>query len=218
MSTHVKVAEQFPHVIQHPEDMPTFITEAQYRPIACLLILYKILTARIANRIYNHVKSNGILAEQQKECRRKHTGRKEQLVIESVVLRQAHKEHRNLRMVYIDYQKAHLTLGLSKHYSTHNLQVRGLRQFYSKQSGSELHSAVCVVNKKSTPPNLNNVQLSLQIESHQGNIASWTQKALHGRHANDVSQQHVDKVVSNYWLTEGSLFAETEGFMMAIQY
>ena len=38
-----------------------------------------------------------------------------------------------------------------------------------------------------------------------------------GRHPNEMSQDHVDMEASNYWLISGVLFAETEGFMMAIQ-
>jgi len=45
----------------------------------------------------------------------------------------------------------------------------------------------------------------------------WSQKALHGRHPYDPSQQHVDIEASNKWLTNVDLFAETEGFLTAIQ-
>ena len=44
-----------------------------------------------------------------------------------------------------------------------------------------------------------------------------SQKALHGRHPYDLSQQHVDIEASNKWLTNADLFAETEGFLAAIQ-
>jgi hypothetical protein len=45
----------------------------------------------------------------------------------------------------------------------------------------------------------------------------WSQKALHGRHPHDLSQQHVDIEASNKWLTSADLFADTEGFLTAIQ-
>jgi hypothetical protein len=45
----------------------------------------------------------------------------------------------------------------------------------------------------------------------------WSQKALHGRHPHDLSQEHVDIEASNKWLTNADLFAETEGFLTAIQ-
>jgi len=45
----------------------------------------------------------------------------------------------------------------------------------------------------------------------------WSQKALHCRHPYDLSQQYVDIEASNKWLTNADLFAETEGFLIAIQ-
>jgi len=42
-------------------------------------------------------------------------------------------------------------------------------------------------------------------------------KALYGRHPYDLSQQYVDREASNKWLTNADLFAETEGFLTAIQ-
>jgi len=40
---------------------------------------------------------------------------------------------------------------------------------------------------------------------------------LHGRHPYDFSQQYVDIEASNKWLTNADLFAETDGFLTAIQ-
>ena len=40
---------------------------------------------------------------------------------------------------------------------------------------------------------------------------------MHGRHPYDISQQYVDIEASKKWLTNADLFAETEGFLTAIQ-
>jgi ribosomal protein L37E len=40
---------------------------------------------------------------------------------------------------------------------------------------------------------------------------------LHERHPHDLSRQYVDVEASNKWLTSADLFAETEGFLTAIQ-
>ena len=40
---------------------------------------------------------------------------------------------------------------------------------------------------------------------------------MHGRHPYDLSPQYVDIEASNKWLTKADLFAETEGFLTAIQ-
>jgi hypothetical protein len=43
------------------------------------------------------------------------------------------------------------------------------------------------------------------------------QKPLHGRYPHDLGQKHVDTEASSKWLTSADLFAETEGFLTAIQ-
>ena len=45
----------------------------------------------------------------------------------------------------------------------------------------------------------------------------WSQKALHGRHPYDLSQQFVDIEASNKWLKSADLSAQTEGCLTAIQ-
>ena len=79
---------------------------SKYRPITCLCTIYKIYTACIAEKIYKHLDANKLLAEEQKGCIKNSQGCKEQLVTDSVVLKQAHKENRNLYIAYIDYRKA----------------------------------------------------------------------------------------------------------------
>jgi len=79
---------------------------SQYRPITCLFTIYKIYTARIAEKVYKHLDANKFLAEEQKGCIKNSQGCKEQLIIDSVVLEQAHKDNRNLYIAYIDYRKA----------------------------------------------------------------------------------------------------------------
>lgn len=107
--------------IAHPERLPTFLTEgktfikpknnetnnpANYRPITCLPTLYKIITSVITNSIYDHLIEQNILTDEQKGCRKNSRGCKEQLIMDSVVLQQAFKEHRNLHTCFVDYKKA----------------------------------------------------------------------------------------------------------------
>ncbi|XP_075975709.1 uncharacterized protein LOC142976307 [Anticarsia gemmatalis] len=109
--------------IQNPNTMPSYLTlgktfmipkdlddlsnPAKYRPITCLQTLYKIITSCVSEVIYQHIDSNNILAEQQKGCRRFSQGCKEQLIIDSVVLKQVQKTKSNLFSMYIDYKKAY---------------------------------------------------------------------------------------------------------------
>jgi hypothetical protein len=80
-------------LLQHPEDIPKFLTKgntylipkdnntsnlSKYRPITCLVILYKLITAIITRRIYNHLHANKISTEEQKGCYKGSRGCKDQ--------------------------------------------------------------------------------------------------------------------------------------------
>jgi hypothetical protein len=78
---------------------------SKYRPITCLCTIYKIYTACIAEKIYKHLETNKLLAEEQKGCIKNSQGCKEQLIIDLVVLEQVHIYNHNLYTAYIDYHK-----------------------------------------------------------------------------------------------------------------
>ena len=64
------------------------------------LQIYKIYTACTAEKIYKHLETNKLLTEEQKRCIKNSQGCKEQLIIDSVVLEQAHKYYQNLYTAY----------------------------------------------------------------------------------------------------------------------
>ncbi|XP_064074799.1 uncharacterized protein LOC135194103 [Vanessa tameamea] len=118
---HEKLAKKCTELIKGEAQLPDFLAKgithmlpksadtsspSQYRPITCLPTLYKLITSCISNKINSHIESNNILAEEQKGCRQGHRGCKEQLIIDSTILKQAHKHNRNLHVTYIDYKKA----------------------------------------------------------------------------------------------------------------
>ena len=90
----------------------------------------------------------------------------------------------------------------------------------NKQVTSPLHAAVVKADDRYTPLDLvraNENELATDEEYNNKGKRQWSQKALHGRHPCDLSQQYVDIKASNKWLTNADLFAETEGFLTAIQ-
>ena len=92
--------------------------------------------------------------------------------------------------------------------------------FLNKQVTSSLHAAVVKADDRCTPLDLvraNADELATDEEYNNKVKRQWSQKALHGRHLYDLSQQYVDIEASNKWLTSADLFAETEGFLTAIQ-
>jgi len=120
-ATHSYLAHHFNQFMEGAENIPDFLVQGityllpksqdsqdpfKYRPITCLCTMYKIYTACIDEKIYKHVDANKLLAEEQKGCIKNSQGCKEQLIIDSVVLEQAHKDNRNLYIAYIDCRKA----------------------------------------------------------------------------------------------------------------
>jgi len=60
----------------------------------------------MAEKICKHLDTDELLAEEQKGCIQNSQGCKEQLIIDSVVLEQVHKDNRNLYTAYSDYRRA----------------------------------------------------------------------------------------------------------------
>ena len=98
---HQRMAEQLQHCInnhQTPEWMTTGRTAliqkdkskgnvaSNYRPITCLPIMGKLLTGIISERLYNYLEETDTIPKQQKSCRRKCKGTKDQLLIDKMVM------------------------------------------------------------------------------------------------------------------------------------
>ena len=80
---------------------------SNYRPIACLLLMWKLLTSMCADKMYDHLSRNMLLPDEQKGCRKKSRGTKDQLLIDKVIMHHCHMHQRNLAMAWIDYKKAY---------------------------------------------------------------------------------------------------------------
>ena len=78
-----------------------------YRPIACLPLMWKLLTGIFAEKIYDHLHANRALPDEQKGCRKRSRGTKDQLLIDKAVLKEARLKKRCLAMAWIDYRKAY---------------------------------------------------------------------------------------------------------------
>ncbi|HEY6435395.1 MAG TPA: hypothetical protein VIY47_02315, partial [Ignavibacteriaceae bacterium] len=93
-------------------------------------------------------------------------------------------------------------------------QIKNLKNYFiSKSSTSSLHKAIVNTDDKLSPLNLSN-RSNVNELTPIHHVATWKQKSLHGRFANSLS--NADRSSTN-WLENGLLYAETEGFMFAIQ-
>ena len=78
-----------------------------YRPITCLLIIWKILTVQIREEIYYLLTSHGLFPEEQKRCRKGSRGTAELLYIDQHILNESKCRQKNLAMVSIDNKKTY---------------------------------------------------------------------------------------------------------------
>ena len=120
-STHAQLAINFSNVMKDPKLAPKWFCQGityllpkssntenpkNYRPITCLSRLYKLLTSILAERTCKHMEKQDIFPIEQKGCRRGSYGTKDQLLINKMILENAHTKHRNLSTAWIDYKKA----------------------------------------------------------------------------------------------------------------
>ena len=80
---------------------------SNYRPIACLPLMWKLLSGIFADRVYTHLLDNQLLPEEQKGCRKSSRGTKDQLLIDKAVLKESKKLKKDVAMSWIDYKKAY---------------------------------------------------------------------------------------------------------------
>ena len=78
-----------------------------YRAISCLPLMWKLMTGTIAESIYSFLDVNDKRSVEQKGCRKKSRGAKDQLLIDRMILCDCRKRHANLGMAWIDYKKAY---------------------------------------------------------------------------------------------------------------
>ena len=78
-----------------------------YRPITCLPMMWKILTAQIREEIYYSLTIHGFFPEEQKGCCKGSRGTAELLYIDQHILNESKTRRKNLAMAWIDYKKVY---------------------------------------------------------------------------------------------------------------
>ena len=84
----------------HKETVPKI-----YRPITCVPIMWKILTAQIRAEIYCLLTGRGLFPVEQKGCRKGSCGIAELIYIDQNILNESLTRRKNLAMAWIDYKK-----------------------------------------------------------------------------------------------------------------
>ena len=80
---------------------------ANFRPITCLPLLWKLLTGILAEELYEHLEQANILPREQKGCRKGNRGTKDQLLFDKMIVKNCKKRLTSLTVAWIDYRKAY---------------------------------------------------------------------------------------------------------------
>ena len=95
-SCYQKIADQMEKILNDEDELPEWMTSGRtvlcvkdttkgnsadnFRPITCLPLMWKLMTGIIAESIYGFLEGNMVLPNEQKGCRRKSRGTKDQLL------------------------------------------------------------------------------------------------------------------------------------------
>ena len=116
-ATHTNLAKNLNKIMQFPNETPKWFCQGttyllaknidtanpkNFRPITCLSTSYKLLTSILTERTYKHIDEQNIFPG----CRRGSYGCKDQLLINKMILENAHMKSKNLSTAWIDYKKA----------------------------------------------------------------------------------------------------------------
>ena len=83
---------------------------SNYRSIACLNLLWKLLTGILIDKLYEHIENQDLFPEEQKGCRQRSLGTKDQVPIDKTVIKNCKRRKTNLNMTWMDFRKAYDTV------------------------------------------------------------------------------------------------------------
>lgn len=96
-----------------------------------------------------------------------------------------------------------------------NQEVQMRNQLISSED--RLMKLVVQADDGYTPLNLSKNDMAFSVTTTQEDINTWQEKSMHGKFPNLLQEQYVDKASSLQWLSDGYVYPETEGFIIAIQ-
>ena len=120
-SLHKSMAEAYSEIIKNPKQTSDWLVEGaknllpkkeekwipkNYRPIACLPTIFKILISVITDRLYSHLEKEAIMTSEERGGKKDCYGCRDQLLINNATLENCEKRKKNLSTAWIDYSKA----------------------------------------------------------------------------------------------------------------
>jgi hypothetical protein len=118
-ATHKRIAALFNKLIEE-DQIPEWLTAEvtfhtpkydienpkNYRPVTCLPTIYKLITSIISRHTQIYMDGEKLMPKEQKGCNRGSKGCKDQLLISKAIPQECKSREKNVRMAWIDYQKA----------------------------------------------------------------------------------------------------------------
>ena len=92
----------FEKIVLCQKDLAKNSATDNYRPISCLLLMWKLMTGMLAEKMYSDLEGENELPSEQKGC-----SKGNQLLIDKKVLKNHKGRNANLAMARIDYKKAY---------------------------------------------------------------------------------------------------------------
>ena len=78
-----------------------------YRTISCLPLMWELLTGIISEHLYSFLENEKVLLEEQKNCKSNSRGTKDQVLLDTAVLRECKRRNTNLAVAWIYYRKTY---------------------------------------------------------------------------------------------------------------
>ena len=120
---HKRIVAQLNEILEGAKEMPSWMTHQRrvlcqkdpvkrnsvekFKPITYLPLMWELLAGIFSEDMYCFMENKHLLPKEQKGCRRKSRGTKDQLLIDKTILKYCRKRRANLAMVWIDYRKAY---------------------------------------------------------------------------------------------------------------
>lgn len=123
-------------------------TVENFRPITCLPLMWKLFSGLLAEKMYMHLQTEGLLPDEKKGCRKGSRGTKDQLLIDKMILRNCKRRKTNLAMAWIDYRKAYDMVPHS--WILESLKITGVARNVQRliESSMEKWKTVLTTNKQ----------------------------------------------------------------------
>ena len=85
-----------------PKDKP-----GDTRPVTCLSTTWKLLTSIIAKDLASYLETHNLIPDEQKGCRNKTRGCKDQLMTDQAIMKNCRRRLTNLAVTWVDFKKAY---------------------------------------------------------------------------------------------------------------